>query len=468
MLLQELKNKLDSLSSNNDKILLLENYFQQHNHIEEHLLQLIYDPSVKFGVTVTEYRKQIKESESATNNANTLLLKEVNITDNYIQNTINILKYLANKQPNITKEIVQSLTYFNKRPEGITICWALQRYISKGTNIAIINKAYRKIYKRDLINTFSVALGMDATNRKLIELIPTNEHWLSSRKVDGQRTIYNSKNKIFYSRAGNEVSNLSNYVFSTVDDYVFDGEIAYVESSTNIESFKLTEMLIRRKDYKLPNIIWWSKKGEDEPTVEKTETNIYKFHLTYFIFDILTQGEFLNKESTINLKDRLARWENCNLTENNFMNLLSQTLITFNKQDNKYSIENEELPEGWEGYIIRKNCGYKGKRTKDMYKIKQFYDTEVECFDVEMTTKRMQNSDGSWTDRKCIGALLCKYNNTEVRVGSGLADYDRLKPKDAFINKLIKVKYTQTIKDKNNVVHLRHPVFICIRDANDL
>jgi ATP-dependent DNA ligase len=38
----------------------------------------------------------------------------------------------------------------------------------------------------------------------------------------------------------------------------------------------------------------------------------------------------------------------------------------------------------WEGLILRKNTTYKGKRSKDLLKVKTFFDAEYQVVDVEM------------------------------------------------------------------------------------
>jgi DNA ligase 1 len=34
--------------------------------------------------------------------------------------------------------------------------------------------------------------------------------------------------------------------------------------------------------------------------------------------------------------------------------------------------------EGWEGIMLRKDIGYEGKRSKNLLKVKKFYDAEYE------------------------------------------------------------------------------------------
>lgn len=495
--LSELKERLSGVASNLDKLDTLETFFYSNINDRDtiELLKIIYNPFVNFGLTLKEYQKQVS-SYNNYNLAEVFTLINCNNTSSKEKIVLEVLRYLENIQPNITKALVQKLTNLeDDRYMSNLLCCGLSRTLVKGVNTGLINKAYRatlkKLNKReeDLIPSFSVALAEDATNKNLTDLIDPSDRWYWSRKVDGQRTIYSSESKCFFSRAGNVINSLNNKIKeikempNLFDNYILDGEVAYLEESTNIESFKLTEMLIRRKDYQLPDILWWSKNGNDLPTLEKTEQNRYKFILKYFVFDCLTSQEFLNKTSSTSLMQRLSRLSRLKPLDTNtstrctectecteytectgFIEILDQSKLNYNDTLCKFDIEDFELPSGWEGYMLRRDTEYKGKRSSDMLKLKQFYDTELICYDVEMTVKRMLTEEGVFEDMKCIGALLCKYNEDTVRVGSGLADCDRLEDRSKYINKQIKVKYTQKIKDKNGVEHLRHPVFICVRE----
>ena len=46
-----------------------------------------------------------------------------------------------------------------------------------------------------------------------------------------------------------------------------------------------------------------------------------------------------------------------------------------------------QLERGWEGFMLRKNVGYEGKRSKNLVKVKKFHDAEYEVlgWDVDHT-----------------------------------------------------------------------------------
>ena len=75
--------------------------------------------------------------------------------------------------------------------------------------------------------------------------------------------------------------------------------------------------------------------------------------------------------------------------------------------------------------------------------------------------------EGSGKLAETLGALIVKYKNNEVKVGTGFSDDQRFEfwsKKEDLIGKICEVKYKEISSDKNTGLEsLQFPVFIQIR-----
>ena len=116
--------------------------------------------------------------------------------------------------------------------------------------------------------------------------------------------------------------------------------------------------------------------------------------------------------------------------------------------------------QGWEGLMLNKDATYKCKRTTDLIKIKRFYTMDLPVVDV-------LEGDG----RLCgaLGALVVKYKDNTVNVGSGFSDESRSElweNKDSLIGRIVEVKYKEITKDKKTGLEsLQFPIFVGIREV---
>ena len=108
--------------------------------------------------------------------------------------------------------------------------------------------------------------------------------------------------------------------------------------------------------------------------------------------------------------------------------------------------------------MVQFNTTYKCKRTKELIKVKCFYDCDIRCVDIEKGAGK--NSD-------TLGAIVCEYKNNIVKVGSGFTDEMRNhywnNPND-IIGKIVTVKYKEETKNKDGSYSLQFPVFCAVRE----
>jgi len=116
---------------------------------------------------------------------------------------------------------------------------------------------------------------------------------------------------------------------------------------------------------------------------------------------------------------------------------------------------------GWEGVMLRKNAPYKGKRSKDLLKVKTFHDAEYEVLDVEMGPFRYVK-DGAECEEDMLSCVYISHKDHPVRVGSGFTIEERqdfYQDKNKILGKIIQVQYFEETKNQDGGISLRFPTF---------
>ena len=111
-----------------------------------------------------------------------------------------------------------------------------------------------------------------------------------------------------------------------------------------------------------------------------------------------------------------------------------------------------------EGLMINLNTTYLCMRTKNLIKVKKFYNYDLEIIDIEEGRGKLKGT---------LGAFVVKYKNNTINVGSGLTDEQRKEyweNKDNLIGKIIEIKYKEkTIDKKTGLESLQFPIFVSLR-----
>ena len=117
------------------------------------------------------------------------------------------------------------------------------------------------------------------------------------------------------------------------------------------------------------------------------------------------------------------------------------------------------IEQGWEGLMLNKDATYKCKRTTDLIKIKKFYTMDLSVVGVLEVEGRLKST---------LGALVVKYKENTVNVGSGFDDETRKnlwKKRELLIGQVIEVKYKEISKDKKTGLEsLQFPIYVGLRE----
>jgi len=300
---------------------------------------------------------------------------------------------------------------------------------------SIINKAVP-----GLIPTFKVALAQNYEGK-----CDWSDEWYVSRKLDGVRCIArvdNEGNCSLFSRTGKEFTTL-NKVKEAIEatgiiSTTFDGEICLVDEDGN-EDFQGVMKQLRRKDHQI-----------------KTPA--------YMVFDMLRNDDFDNSKGTEPLKTRLLKcrsWIRKNLdnpmieSKNDILRFTDQTLIT--GEDHFEYWRNIECKDNWEGLMLRKNCGYEGKRTKNLVKVKKFHDAEYEVLGWDVDQHEVVR-DGKSVSMTMLSQVWIEHKGYIVKVGSGFTQEQRLEYMDgSIVGKIITVQYFEETNNQEGGISLRFP-----------
>ena len=292
----------------------------------------------------------------------------------------------------------------------------------------VINKAIS-----GLIPTFSVALAQEYK-----EECNWEDNWYASRKLDGVRclaiTDENGKCTL-YSRMGKEFTTLDKVkdaIEATgIINTVFDGEICLVDEDGN-EDFQGVMKQLRRKDHQIENP-------------------------AYMMFDMLNIRDFNNQKSKEILSDRLHTLRSF-LDDNIDTNILRYTEQAVIIDGRHFDMWQQMAADGkWEGLMLRKDVGYEGKRSKNLVKVKKFYDAEYEVIDFDIDDHEVVR-DGKSETIQMLAQVWIEHKGHRVKVGSGWSQEQRLQYMDgSIVGKIITVQYFEETTNDKGGISLRFP-----------
>ncbi|NBU33530.1 hypothetical protein EBS40_02780 [bacterium] len=414
---------LRATSSTIDKQGIIEDYCNHQTasaQFAKNILLYTYHPLWQYNVTSDNLKKKNSLRGKSYNNFFDLLddLKNRQITGHDAIGAIHTFIDSQSKKDNI---------------EELIYC-IIDKDLKTRAGDKIINKAIP-----DLIPEFSVALA-DKYEPKLVDW---KDGWYVSRKIDGARCIAivdTNGNPTFYSRTGKEFDTLGivsdGIKALNITNVVLDGELCLVDEDGN-EDFQGIMKQLKKKDHTIPNP-------------------------SFKIFDMITHDEFYRKNGE---KNRPYSIRLANLTE--IMTKNECSCLTFLEQELIHNDEHfqewvkEAADYGWEGVMLRADEPYKGKRSKDLLKVKKFFDDEYEVVDTEMGPFRYVK-DGAENEEIMLSCVTIKHKGYDVRVGSGFSIEQRqefYKNPKKILGKIITVQYFSESQNQDGGISLRFPTF---------
>jgi len=302
------------------------------------------------------------------------------------------------------------------------------------TGAKVINKAFP-----NLIPEFNVALAQSYEPKLASFGENVDETWYASRKLDGVRclaVVDEMGECTLYSRMGKEFTTLNKIKYAIeatgIINTVFDGEICLLDKDGN-EDFQGVMKELRRKDHQIKNP-------------------------TFMIFDMIHKTEFDKGKSTDILSERLhtlRTWLGPRYDTKETLRYLDQAAIT---DERHFDMWNQMANDNnWEGFMLRKDTFYEGKRSKNLLKVKSFYDAEYEVLGWDIDTHEVVR-DGKSESMTMLSQVWIEHKGHIVKVGSGFTQDQRLQYMDgSIVGKTITVQYFEETSNDKGGISLRFP-----------
>jgi DNA ligase-1 len=407
---------MNSSNSTNHKVDILTKY-QYHPFIKR-ILFYTYHPYWNFGVTSDNLKKRED------------LIAPMEVYDDFFMMLDDF-----NKRNLTGHSAIEAINRFIKDYEewADLIYQIIDRNLETRATVTLINRVNPKF-----IPTFEVALAHDAAKVKGVDIFDGT--WFVSRKLDGVRCIcfIQDGKARFFSRNGKEFLTLGKVAKEIkrlgITDLVLDGELCLMNEDGS-DDFQGILKQIQRKDH----------------TIENPR---------YQIFDILLPEEFAGDLDSYLFSSRIeGRTQWLNLDDSNILEMLPQVRIT--DEDALEELKAQSKDSNWEGLIARRDTRYKSGRSKDMLKIKEFFDAEYVVTGLIMGPQRVI-VNGKEIEEEMLSAVTIDHEGSQVQVGSGFTIEQRrhyYQNMGEIMGATITVQYFETTTDQHGNHSLRFPVF---------
>ena len=415
--LREFVDKMNLSNSTNHKAQILKGY-EYHDFVKK-ILFYTYHPYWNFGVTSANLKK-----------------REDLIAPCEVYNDLFLMLDDFNERHMTGHAAIEAMNRFIKDYEewADLIYQVIDRNLETRATTTIINKVWG-----NFIPTFEVALAHDAAKVKGVDLF--DKTWIVSRKLDGVRCIcmIGDGDVKFYSRNGKEFHTLGKIKEEILQlnlvNIVLDGEICLMNPD-GTDDFQGIMKQIQRKDHTIENPKFW-------------------------IFDILEPGEFAGGDESPLFSTRIdirQRWLGP-IQTNGILEVLPQIRIL--DENSLDELKTESKDQNWEGLIAKRDAPYQKGRTKNMLKIKEFFDAEYEVTGLIMGPQRVI-VNGKEVEEEMLSAVTIQHKGSQVQVGSGFTIDERrhyYRNIGDIMGAIITVQYFEQSQDKHGNNSLRFPVF---------
>lgn len=182
--------------------------------------------------------------------------------------------------------------------------------------------------------------------------------------------------------------------------------------------------------------------------------------LFFNIIDMMNGEHYIKKHCVKTLKERKQRIKEFIHLNDNGISFRQIETFPINNLEECQEAYNDAITLGYEGIIVKhEEDKYQFKRSSQWARFKEVRTTDLKCIGV---------FEGQGKYEGLIGGLHCRGiaegEEVEVKVGSGMTDYDRERSPEYYIGKIIEVKYNSLSYNKvDNRKSLFLPRFVCVR-----
>ena len=407
--------QIQETSSTNDKKAII--VANKDNELFKKCLKFLLDGNVITGISSKKLNKDVFVLGHDDCNTFEELMDYLTINNTGCDYDIRTVRCFIENQPEEDREFYEQM---------ITKSFRL------GADSKVVNACIP-----NLIPTFDVQLGTSIEKVKLLG----NEKIFISRKLNGTRTAF----------VGDKCMTRQGKTYKGLDHIISD-----LQKIVGTEMFVDGELLYKNKDGLSDSEAFQKGTG-----IAMSKDND-KSELKLVIFDMFPLGEFWSgksKEPYSNRKKHLIELGEKIIelgTDN--LEIVHMCYEGYDHSEIWKWLDYAERHD-WEGVILNLDTPYECKRTKNLIKVKKFYTYDLEVIGVE---------EGTGRNKGTLGALVVRYKNNTVNVGSGFTDEERSyywNNQDKIIGRVIEVKYKEITTDKKTGLEsLQFPVYVGLRE----
>ena len=405
--------QIQETSSINDKKLIIA--ANKDNELFKKCLVFLLDGNINTGLSAKKIKKKVIKSE-------------------YILPTFeDVMKYLNQNNTGTDNDIsmIQSFLYGHEEDREF-----YEQMITKSFRLGADSKVINSVIP-GLIPTFEIQLGTSIEKCKLID----GTYISISHKMNGTRCVYlNGQMKSRQNKLYNGLDHIIEDIQKLgLEDFFIDGELVYKnkEGLSDSDAFQKGCSIAMSKDND-------------------------KSQLKLVVFDIFPKEEFLNlhtsKKTYKERRKDLDKLEESIIVSGTTNLSVVERLYegTDHSQIWKW-LDYADEDMGWEGIMINLDTPYECKRTKNLIKVKRFFEKDLRCTKVNIATT------GKY--KGIMGSITCNYFDNTVDVGSGFNDSQReyyAKHPEEIVGKIVSVKYKEETQNKDGGKSLQFPVYMGI------
>ena len=405
--------QIQETSSTNDKKAIIS--ANKDNELFKKYLVFLLDGNINTGLSAKKIKKKVTKSE-------------------YILSTFeDVMKYLNQNNTGTDNDISMIQAFLDGHEEDREF---YEQMISKSFRLGADSKVVNSVIP-NLIPTFEIQLGTSIEKCKLVD----GTYISISHKMNGTRCVF--LNGQMKSRQ-NKLYNGLDHIIADIkklglEDFFIDGELVYKneEGLSDSEAFQKGCSIAMSKDN------------------DKTQ-------LKLVVFDIFPKDEFLNlhtsKKTYKERRKDLDKLEESIITSG--ITNLSVVERLYEGTDHSQIwkwLDYADEDMGWEGIMINIDTPYECKRTKNLIKVKRFFEKDLRCTKVNIATT------GKY--KGIMGSITCNYFDNTVDVGSGFNDSQReyfANHPEEIVGKIVSVKYKEETQNKDGGKSLQFPVYMGI------
>lgn len=405
--------QIQETSNINDKKAII--VTNKDNELFKKCLVFLLDGNVITGISAKKIKKKVIKNE-------------------YILPTFeDVMKYLAQNNTGTDNDISMIQKFLDEHEEDREF---YEQMITKSFRLGADSKVVNACIS-GLIPTFEIQLGTSVEKCKLVD----GTYISISHKMNGTRCVYiNGQMKSRQNKLYNGLEHIIEDIKKLgLEDFFIDGELVYKneEGLSDSDAFQKGCSIAMSKDND-------------------------KSQLKLVIFDIFPKEEFMNlhtsKKTYKERRKDLDKLEETIITSN--IKNLSVVERLYEGTDHSQIwkwLDYADIDMGWEGIMINLDTPYECKRTKNLIKVKRFFEKDLRCTKVNIATT------GKY--KGIMGSITCNYFDNTVDVGSGFNDSQReyfANHPEEIIGKIVSVKYKEETQNKDGGKSLQFPVYMGI------